>query len=153
MPMIFDANGGRIEDGRLTVRPEGGTLAYVGEVSNADLGTFGKLAFDALKSIKYNRLTIDLDGAIDGEIVSQIRFNGVNQGTLEGGQAGYFREFIGLPFIFNITIKAPFRGLLSTARSFTDPSELIRSQLPQVDPANISPTKPNVQPQESEELP
>jgi hypothetical protein len=153
LPMVFDSNGGRIEDGRLTVRPEGGTLAYVGEVSNAQLGTFGKLAFDALKSIKYNRLTIDLNGAIDGEIVSQIRFNGVNQGTLEGGQAGYFREFIGLPFIFNITIKAPFRGLLSTARSFTDPSELIRSQLPQVDPKNISPTKPNVQPQESEELP
>jgi translocation and assembly module TamB len=149
IPMVFDGTGGRIENGSLVVRPGGGTLAYVGEVSNADLGMFAKLAFDALKSIRYDRLTIDLNGAIDGEMVTQVRFNGVNQGTLDGDQAGFFREFIGLPFLFNIKISAPFRGLLTTARSFTDPSILIRDSLPP--DADAESVKP-VQPQDSETM-
>lgn len=153
LPMIFDENGGRISGGRLVVRPGGGTLSYVGEVTNAQLGTWGKLAFDALKSIKYDRLTIELDGAIDGEIVSQIRFDGINDGPASEADNSVIKGLKGLPFRFNITIKAPFRGLIGTARSFTDPSELIRSQLPTglspVDPS----TKTTVQPQESENRP
>src|SRR3546814_6450449 len=40
-----------------------------------------------------------------------------------------FSQFIGLPFIFNVRIEAPFRGLLNTAMSFTDPSLLIHKSL------------------------
>lgn len=148
IPMVFGADGGRIENGALTVRPGGGTLAYVGDVSNAELGTFGNMAFDALKSIRYSNLTIGLNGAIDGEMISEVRFNGVNQGT-EASQQGFFREFIGLPFLFNIKIVAPFRGLLNTAQSFVDPSILIRDDLPPgVDDDAIQ----TVQPKESESM-
>jgi len=143
IPMIFDNNGGRIENGSLTVRPGGGTLAYVGDVSNAELGAFAKMAFDALKAIRYDRLTIDLNGAIDGEMITQVRFNGVNQGT-EAVQTGFFKEFVGLPFLFNIRITAPFRGLLNTARSFTDPSLLIRDNLPpELEGRAIEPVQPH----------
>jgi hypothetical protein len=150
-PMIFDASGGRIVGGVLVARQQGmpplyvtdvkqlrvacddkrqgGTLAYVGEVSNADLGTFGTLAFDALKSLRYKCLTILMDGQIDGEVVTQVAFNGVNQAPVGADQMGLGRQFTGLPFIFNIRIEAPFRGLLNTARSFVDPSLLIRSHL------------------------
>jgi len=147
MPMIFDETGGRIEGGKLVARAEGGTIAYVGEVSNADMPVFGKIAFDALKSIRYRNLTIALNGPLDGEIVSLVSFNGVNQSPV-GPPKGFFaRQRVGLPFRFNIAIRAPFRGLLSTARTFTDPSLLIR----RVDPLpNQLPGRQPVQPPASE---
>lgn len=151
LPMIFDAQGGRIAGGVLTARQsgmpplildhvegldipcdrgrQGGRLAYVGQVSNEDLGMTGKLAFDALKDLQYKCLTILMDGAIDGEVVTQVLFNGINRGELSSVPKIVADQFVGLPFIFNIKIEAPFRGLLNTAQSFIDPSTLIRSQL------------------------
>lgn len=143
LPMIFDVNGGRIEDGRLVARTGGGTLAYVGEVSNAQMNIYGKLAFDALKSMRFQNLTIDLDGALDGEIVSKVNFSGRNEAPLTPPKNVIARQFIGLPFKFNVTIKAPFRSLLNTARTFQDPTSLLQRTLPDA-------TRKPVQPAESE---
>lgn len=148
LPMIFDDSGGRIENGRLTVRPGGGTLAYVGELSNEDLGLFGKLAFDALKSIRYDNLAIDLNGNLDGEIVSQIVFMGVNEQPIGGEKLeGMAQDLTGLPFKFNITVRAPFRGLVNSATNFIDPTGLIRNQ------RDNDKGQAPVQGQESEEKP
>jgi translocation and assembly module TamB len=137
LPMIFDRDGGRIVGGTLVSRTPGGTLSYIGQVSNADLGIWGGIAFDALKSIAYQRMTIDLTGEIDGEMVSQIRFAGVSRGTIQPVATGLIARIGGqlatelqrLPFIFNIQIRAPFRGLIAMTRSFDDPSLLIQDQL------------------------
>ncbi len=151
LPMVFDAQGGRIVGGVLNARQQGmppliidhvegldipcdrtrqaGHLAYVGQVSNEDLGMAGKLAFDALKDLQYKCLTILMDGAIDGEVVTQVLFNGINRGELSSVPKIIADKFVGLPFIFNVKIEAPFRGLMNTAQSFIDPSLLIRSQL------------------------
>ena len=148
LPMVFDQNGGRIEGGYLKVRDEGGTLSYIGEVSNANLGRFSKLAFDALKSIRYKRLTLELNGALDGEMVTLVRFNGVNQLPLSQTKNIFLKQFNRIPFIFNITIKAPFRGLFATVRSINDPSVFLPGVLPpQFQP--VVPKKP-VQPKESD---
>jgi hypothetical protein len=138
LPMVFDAGGGRITGGSLASRDPGGRLAYVGEVSNANLGIWGNIAFDALKSITYRNMTIDLDGDIDGEMVSRIRFEGVSRGTIQPVATGLIARIGGrlatqlqaLPFRFNVQIRAPFRGLISTARSFYDPGFLVRDRLP-----------------------
>ncbi|MEJ7927179.1 YdbH domain-containing protein [Sphingobium sp. AN641] len=151
MPLIFDADGGRIAGGVLVARqlgmppllmPEGvlptipcdparqsGVLSYVGPVSNEQLGTFGKLAFDALKNLQYKCLTILMDGALDGEMVTNVVFNGVNRGQVGVAPVGLASNFTGLPFIFNVRISAPFRGLLGTAKSFIDPTILIRNSI------------------------
>lgn len=149
MPMVFDDHGGRIVGGRIAVRPGGGTLAYVGEVSNARLGLFGSLAFDALKRMRYRDLTILLDGALDGELVSKVVFDGTNQTPREAiRRNGLLKAFANLPFRFNIVIKAPFRGLLNSAQSLNDPRGLIRQALPPV-PGPLPGSGP-VQPQESD---
>jgi translocation and assembly module TamB len=151
LPMVFDQEGGRIVGGTLASRDPGGTVAYVGQVSNANLGIWGGIAFDALKSIAYERMTIELNGDLDGEMVSNIRFAGVSRGTIQPVATGLIARIGGqlagelqrLPFIFNIQIRAPFRGLIAMARSFDDPSLLIQDQL--------GPQFQAVQPSSSEE--
>lgn len=115
LPMVFDAAGGRIEGGRLAVRQDGegagGTLAYVGDVSEKDIGVWGNLAFQALKSLRYRSLTIAMNGPLDGEMVTEVRFAGISQGA--GAKSNFLiRRLQRLPFVFNVRIKAPFRTLL-----------------------------------------
>ncbi|MFT3975982.1 MAG: YdbH domain-containing protein [Sphingomonas bacterium] len=151
MPLIFNASGGRVSGGVLVARqqgmpplmmPEGvlpsipcdparqsGVLSYVGPVSNEQIGTMGKMAFDALKDLQYKCLTILLDGALDGEMVTNVVFNGVNRGKLGDAPEGIARSFIGLPFIFNVRIAAPFRGLMGTAQSLVNPNALIQNNI------------------------
>lgn len=158
LPMVFDADGGRIENGKLTVRHGGGTIAYVGDLSQKDLGTWGNMAFQALKSLRYDSLDITLNGPLAGEMVTQVRFEGVHQG--EGAHANFLvKRLMHLPFVFNVTIRAPFRQLISSAESLYDPSSLPKDQLKtlideekqQSQPA--TPAKPTIQPPESEPVP
>lgn len=140
LPMVFDSRGGRIENGVLMVRPEGGRLSYVGDVTNANLGRMARIAFDALKSMRYRRLTIELDGDLDGEIVSRVRFDGTNdkpeQSAKSGGIVGRaLAPITRLPFRFNITITAPFRGLVNSAQTFVDPSVVLRNSAAGAPPA------------------
>ncbi|MES2497016.1 MAG: YdbH domain-containing protein [Pseudomonadota bacterium] len=134
LPIVFDSGGGRIENGVLGVRPGGGTLSYVGDVTNAKLGRTARIAFDALKSMRYDRLTIDLNGSLDGEIVSQVRFDGTNDEPEETARRGgiigrLLAPVTRLPFRFKITITAPFRGLVNSAQTFVDPSIVLRNTI------------------------
>ncbi|WNO54651.1 YdbH domain-containing protein [Stakelama saccharophila] len=165
LPMVFDESGGRIVDGHLETRA-GGTLAYIGEVSEEDLGTWGNLAFNALKSIRYDSLTVTLDGPLAGEMVTRIRFAGVHQG--EGAEGNFIVDRLAkLPLRFNIRIKAPFRQLIDSVQSYYEPERLIERNLPSLieeqknqaqDPKNTAgPSSENddgaVQPTESEAMP
>ena len=141
IPMVFDETGGRIENGELRVRRGGGTLAYVGDVSNVKMNVFANLAFDALKSIRYNNLAISLDSALDGEIISKVVFDGINENPLTPPKSFIARKFIGLPFVFNITIRAPFRSLLNTAKTFQDPTALIQQTLPELQKRPVQPAE------------
>ncbi|HEV2748168.1 MAG TPA: YdbH domain-containing protein [Allosphingosinicella sp.] len=153
VPMVFDERGGRIVQGRLAARAEGGDLSYIGELTDKQLGYYGKLAFDALKSMRYARLTIGLDGSLDGEFVASIELDGVARNApAPGGIAGaVLNQLAKIPFEFNIKARGPFRALLGTARSLEDPSLLIQPALPAI--LRDRPTTTHVQPEESETVP
>jgi hypothetical protein len=162
LPMIFSDRGGRIEGGHLKVRPGGGTIAYVGEISQKDLGFWGNVAFQALKALSYRRLEIDMNGPLDGEVITDVRFDGVRQG--KGAKSNFvIKRIARLPLVFNVRIQAPFRQLLDSAQGFYDPSRLIRRNLPALiraqqdaqtrsDTPLPQPARP-IQPPESEKRP
>ena len=159
VPMAFTERGGRIAGGRLVARPGGGTLSYIGELTREDLGVYGELAFNALKSMHYSRLEITMDGALDGEFLTRIDMDGIARdvaGTRQpsGGVAGMvvgrvLNQVARIPLHFNIRIQGPFRALMATSRSFQDPSELIRAALPGLLERRTA-AEPDVQPEDSE---
>lgn len=130
LPLIFDSTGGRIEGGKLAVREAGGTVSYVGAASNAAMGRFGTLAFDALKSMRYHGLTIDLNGPLDGEMVTLVKLSGTNESPKSAKRSYLLKQITGIPFKFNIKISAPFRSLFNTAKNLDDPSALVQGDLP-----------------------
>lgn len=129
LPVVFDGFGGRIENGRIDARDGGGTLAYVGELSNHNLGVIANFAFGALRSLKYDDLSIIMNGNLDGEMVTDIRFGGVGQG--EGATRNFLTNQIAkLPLVFNVKIRAPFRQLITSAKGLYDPTGVIEQNLP-----------------------
>ena len=131
MPMVFDASGGRIEDGRLTAREGGGGIAYAGELTEKDLGFWSNLAFQSLRSLTYRSLAVEMSGPLAGEMVTGVRFTGIRQGA-EAKTNFLLRRLTRLPIVFNITIRAPFRGLIDSAASFYDPRRLVQRNLQQL---------------------
>lgn len=153
LPMIFDQAGGRIVGGRLEARAPGGTLSYIGELTDEDLGTWGVIAFDALKSLRYSRLAIRLDGSLAGEFTSQIEIDSISR-AVEPGSNGVvgaiLAQFSKVPIDFNITVKGPFRSIIAMTRSFDDPSDLILPVLPEQ--LEVVPLETDVQREESERV-
>ncbi len=121
LPLVFDENGGRIEGGLLASRPGGGNLSYVGELTYKDLSPMGNFAFQTLRSIDYRKMTIGMDGPLEGELVTRVRLSGVSQGA--GAKRNFItRRLAGLPIQFNINIRAPFQKLIGSYKSIYDPT-------------------------------
>jgi hypothetical protein len=158
IPMEFDERGGRIIGGRLVARPEGGTLSYIGELTDKQLGAYGKLAFDALKSLRYSKFTINLDGSLEGEFLAGIELDGIARNAPTPAGSGIAGAVVGrvlgelakIPFEFNIQVRGPFRALIASARSYDDPTLLIQPVLPEQ--LRDLPTTVTVQPEESEKV-
>lgn len=160
IPIVFDKDGGHVRGGRLEVIGDGGTLAYVGELTYEDLGTMANFAFNALRSLRYRYLVVEMDGDLAGEVITRIRFDGLSQG--EGASRNFLtRQVEKLPLQFNVTIAAPFLQLITSARSLydtqfiTDPGVLglLPGQVNNPGPHSTTPAKPGIQPPESEDRP
>ncbi len=123
-PMVFNIKGGRIEHGILKAAPGGGTIQYVGNTGGTATGQ-AKIAFDALRDFKYDHISLDVDGDLDGEIITAINFSGVNQIPIKP-IGRWTTAAKNVPFKFGVNIKAPFRSLLKSATSFTDARQIIR---------------------------
>ena len=122
IPIIFDERGnGRLEGGVLVARPGGGHLSYVGQLTYEDMGTMANLAFASLRDIKYNNAVIGMNGPLTGELVTNVRFDGLGQGdTAERNIVT--RQIARLPIRLLINVRAPFYQLISSTRALYDPS-------------------------------
>ncbi|MCA1749991.1 MAG: YdbH domain-containing protein, partial [Sphingomonadales bacterium] len=157
LPMVFDRNGGRIEGGYLQSRDEGGTFSYRGEISDVDLGVFGTLAFDALELVRYNTMLLTFDGDLDGEMITSIDFTGVAPRIRSEGQnfivAGLTRQLAAIPIRFDITMRAPFQGLLYSVRLLDDPTFLVTEAIARARRERETGAEQPVQPPESGTVP
>ena len=121
LPLIFDANGGRITGGQLVSRAPGGNVSYVGALSYKDLSPMANYAFKMLRSVDYRAMTIGLEGDLAGEIVTKVSFGGISQG--KGAERNLItRQLSQLPIRFDINVRAQFYQLLGSLRSLYDPS-------------------------------
>lgn len=172
IPVIFDRSGnGRLVDGLLTSRG-GGNVSYVGALTYEDMGAIPNFAFQALKSLDYEGMTATINGPLTGEIITQVRFDGVSQGA--GAKQNFItRRLANLPIRFVINIRAAFYQLISSLKSLYDPAavrdprelglidaegNVIRRETegppPEpVGPEDLIPDDPAIQRRESEEVP
>jgi translocation and assembly module TamB len=128
LPMIFDADGGKIIGGELIAKSGGGNISYIGELSYKDLSPYANFAFDALRSIDYTGLRIGMNGNLGGEIITDISFEGIKQG--KGAKQNFItRQLASIPIKFNIRIEASFFELFGSVRSFYDPQYLVRNNM------------------------
>ncbi|WFL76765.1 YdbH domain-containing protein [Altererythrobacter arenosus] len=172
VPITFDIDGnGKIDGGQLVSRPPGGNLSYVGELTYEDMGTMANFAFQSLRSLDYQVMTVNMNGNLAGEIITEVRFEGVSQG--EGTKKNFFtRQIAGLPLEFRVNIRAAFAQLLTNLRSLYDPAfvkdprelglltddgrRLQRQVSPPpeaIKPEDLIPDESPVQNQESESMP
>ena len=154
LPLVFDQNGGRIDNGILVSRAPGGNLSYVGELTYKDLSPMGNFAFQALRSINYKHMEIGLQGRLDGEIVTKMRIDGASQGV--GAKRNFITQrFAKLPIRFNINIRGPFHQLITSFKSLYDPTYVkdprslgligpVSSVPGEPQPAPVPPVKPPV---------
>jgi len=161
IPLVFDENGGRIEGGRLVSLPPGGNVSYVGELTYKDLSAMGNFAFDALRSLDYKRMQIDLDGPLEGEIVTRVTFDGLGQGKL-AKRNFITKQVAKLPIRFNVNVRAPFFRLVTSLRSLYDPAYLRNPETlglldlpvpPGVVVHKTTPADKTIQPPDSERVP
>ena len=129
LPMIFDENGGRIVGGRLDSRDPGGEFAYTGTKPKA--GLVAGLAFDLLSQIRYQSMTIRLDGDLAGEFATRFTIRQISLSNEGGFLAGLVRgAFKNVPMQVNLSINGPFRSLIQMAKGFKDPTQVISPVMP-----------------------
>jgi hypothetical protein len=162
------AGSGRIVGGSLKSRPPGGNVSYVGELTYRDLSTMANFAFQTLRSLDYTTMDIALNGSLEGDIVTNVRFSGVRQGI--GAKKNILtRAVANLPIEMRVNIRAPFYQLITSFKAMYDPAfvkdprtlGLVDEQghaIVRPTPAlgsvpTPNPPQPNIQPSESERVP
>jgi hypothetical protein len=151
-PLVFSKDeGGKILNGQLHAAPGGGTVSYTGQ-AGAGLQGAPQIAFDALKSFRYDQLTLGLNGDLDGEIVTDVQFSGENLAPVGGIPVGGALpvpgaknlSVTGLPFRFGVSVRAPFRQIADNAKKAQDARALVNDALKQEGAQKQNEPKDNV---------
>ena len=120
LPLVFEGGAAKVANGILATT-RGGVFRYQGKAldsARASLGSSGELAVDALREFQFDRLTMTLNGDLDGEIEIGLRMEGKNP-DLYGG----------VPIKYSINIEAPISGLIQQFRAGTRPGQQVLDEL------------------------
>jgi translocation and assembly module TamB len=120
LPMVFDQEGGKIVGGWLVSRKGGGEVSYLGQLAYEDMGYFANFAFSALRSIKFEEMQIGVDGNVGGEVITEVRFRGLQQGS-QADRNFITKQLSKIPIEFNVKIQAKFLQLIDDLRQLYDP--------------------------------
>ena len=82
----------------------------------------GNFAFQTLRSLDYNQMSIELNGNLAGEIITNFNIDGVRQG--EGASRNFVtRELAKLPIRFKVNVRSEnFYTLATIVRGIFDPT-------------------------------
>ncbi|HYD88965.1 MAG TPA: YdbH domain-containing protein [Vitreimonas sp.] len=147
-PLILTRRSAFVEGGVVRAQGEGGTISYTGNAGQSATGV-SRIAFEALRSFRYDTLSLTLDGDLNGDVVSSIEFTGrnagrpVNLGPIIPGLGEV--QVRGVPFEFNVRVTAPFRRLAQTAATITDPGALINQRRNDEDEEPVDPDAPGTE--------
>ena len=140
MPLVLSRSGAAIRGGELHSK-NGGLIAYTGDVGRkGELGQ-GQIAFDALRSFRYDSIIFEVDGDLAGDLVTAIRFAGVTNADVAPMPGVRMLKASGLPFRFNVNIRAPFGRLARSFAEFAQPEKALKQALDE-DAAATAPEKP-----------
>lgn len=129
-PLLLTRRSAFVNGGVVRAQGDGGVISYTGAAGESATGP-ARVAFDALRSFRYDALSLTLDGDLNGDVISSIEFSGHNAGrpvdlSPVAPIPGVGRVTVrGVPFDFNVRVTAPFRRLAQTAATITDPGSLI----------------------------
>ena len=90
----------------------------------------GNIAFNALKDLRFKSMIIRLDGDLAGEFAARLNVDGAGIGQSTQTQRIIRGLLAKIPLHLNVTITGPFRALIATAKSVSDPRTLIKDVLP-----------------------
>ena len=90
----------------------------------------GNIAFNALRDLRFKSMIIRLDGDLAGEFAARLAIDGVGIGQSNKTQKIIRGLLSKIPLKLNVTITGPFRALIATAKSVTDPRQVIGDVLP-----------------------
>lgn len=109
LPVVIENGRANFVDGKLTAAGPG-TLSYVGKAGEqaAAAGGDAKIAFDVLRDLEYESLTVSVDGPLDGRIDFQINFEGTGMVSVNGASGR-------VPVKYTVSLDAALLELLNQA--------------------------------------
>ena len=109
LPIVVENSRASFVGGRLTAEGPG-RISYVGDAgaAAAEAGGDAQIAFDILRDLRYDKLSVLIDGPLDGRLDFRINFEGTGEVSISRAQGR-------VPVNYTITLDAALLELLNQA--------------------------------------
>ncbi|OFW98847.1 MAG: hypothetical protein A3E78_13525 [Alphaproteobacteria bacterium RIFCSPHIGHO2_12_FULL_63_12] len=125
LPISFEGGRARIVNGVLSAKG-GGVIRYQNKNAEPAFQSSqqAKLAYDMLREVRFDNLSVVIDGPLDGTLKFKIVFDG--KGELPIAARGGSQTVLS-PVIFRLTMDVPLLQLLEGAKAVANPLQFLKS--------------------------